>query len=157
MIPLLPKWHLMPNRPSFYDTDSKTLLELASVLHASMNSLITDYNKFVEAVNNNLTDFTARTEENQKNFEVGLRQEFQEFINIVDLKISGLNHDFEGFTNNVNSSISEQNNKIAGMIANQIPITQNIINDAIKDGTLYIIETYDNETESLNLVVTGDV
>ena len=157
MFPLLPKWNLNPNRPSFYDTDSATLLELASTLHATMNSLIEEYNKFVDNVNNTLTEFTQSETQNREVFEVAIRQEFQDFINIIDLKVAGMNNDYKKFTNQVNNSIENQDNKINGMVANQRTITQELINDAIKTGDLTIIESYDEETESLNITTTGGV
>lgn len=146
MIPLLPRWNLNPNRASFYDTDSATLLELASTLHATMNTLIEDYNNFVDSVNNTITEFTEQTTQNQETFEIAIRQEFQDFINIIDLKIA-----------EVNNVIASQNNKINEMEANQVPITQELMNNAIKAGQITITETYNSETESLDMVVTGGV
>lgn len=157
MIPLLPRWNLRPNRPSFYDTDSGTILELASTLHKTMNSLIEDYNKFVDNVNNTITEFTTESEQDRETFEIAIRQEFQDFIDVVDLKITGLNNDYKTFTNQVNNSISSQDNKIDGMIANQVPITQSIINDAVREAKIAIISSYDEETESLNIVASGGV
>ena len=157
MIPLLPKWYLMPNRPSFYDTDSKTLLELASTLHETMNSLIEDYNNFVDSVNDHITEFTEQTTENQENFAIGMRQEFQDFIDVVELKIAGFNRDIENLTNQVNSNLTEMDNKIEGMIADQLPVTQKVINDAIKAGSLRILESYNEQTESLDMLITGGV
>lgn len=139
MIPLLPKWHLMPNRPSFYDTDSKTLLELASTLHASMNNVIEEYNNFVEDLNTRIAEFTSQSEANQENFAVGMRQEFQDFIDTIALKTT------------------EMDNKINGMIADQVSITRGVINEAIRLGKVTIVESYDEETESLNMTATGGV
>lgn len=87
MIPLLPRWNLNPNRSSFYDRDAGTLLELASKLHASMNELIEDYNNFVESVTNNINEFEADAANDINLLKTGLRQEFQDFIDTVDLKI----------------------------------------------------------------------
>ena len=87
MIPLLPKWNLMGNKPSFYDTDSKTLLELANTLHSKMNELIEDYNRFVDTINNTITEFTQGETQKREVFEVAIRQEFQDFIDIVDMKL----------------------------------------------------------------------
>ena len=56
MIPLLPKWCLHGNRPTFYDCDAVTMLELASNLHGSMNTVIAEYNKLAEEVNSRLGD-----------------------------------------------------------------------------------------------------
>lgn len=139
MIPLLPSWNLRPNRPSFYDTDSATILELASNLHETMNNLIDDYNDFVEATNEKLTEFAEHTAQSQESFAVGLRQEFQDFINIVELKITGMN------------------NTLNTLLETQVPVAQKLINDAIRAGTLKVTETYNPATESLNLNVTGGV
>lgn len=87
MIPLLPRWNLNPNRSSFYDRDAGTLLELAAKLHASMNELIEDYNKFVESVTNNLNKFEADAANDIELLKTGLRQEFQDFIDTVDIRI----------------------------------------------------------------------
>ena len=146
MIPLLPRWYLMPNRPSFYDTDSKTLLELASTLHATMNDLIEDYNNFVDATNDAITEFTEQTAENQEKFAIALRQEFQDFINVVELKITSFNNE-----------LNAMSDRITYMEENQISITKNIINRAIEDGRLDFVETYDEETESLRMFMAGGV
>lgn len=132
MIPLLPKWNLMPNRPSFYDTDSKTVLELSAVLTAKMNELIESYNEFVDATNKTITEFVNSSTERQENFEVGIRQEFQDFIDIINLK-------FDNLETNMDAIVRDQ------------------INKAIASGTIHVEESYDPNTESLNMTVTGGV
>ncbi len=90
MINLLPKWNLHGNRPTFYDTDSVTMLELAAKLHGAMNELITEYNQFVENTNATIQNFIDSTNQDQETFETALRQEFQDFIDIVDLKLKAM-------------------------------------------------------------------
>lgn len=90
MIELLPKWNLHGNKHSFYEADSVTLLELASRLTGTMNALIDDYNTFRDSVNNQVTEFINSTNADQEAFETALRQEFQDFIDIVDLKVKTL-------------------------------------------------------------------
>lgn len=90
MINLLPKWNLHSNRPTFYDTDSVTMLELAAKLHGAMNELITEYNQFVENTNATIQNFIDSTNQDQETFETALRQEFQDFIDIVDLKLKAM-------------------------------------------------------------------
>ena len=41
-IQLLPKMYLHGNRPSFYDSDSVTVLELSAQMRGKMNELIDD-------------------------------------------------------------------------------------------------------------------
>ena len=131
MIPLLPKWNLHANRPTFYDTDSVTMLELAGRLHGSMNELITDYNSFVENVNKVITEFTNSTEKNNEVFETALRQEFQDFIDIINLKIK------------------EQDLKVAKAVDDvKQEITEYI------NGKIEVQLQYDPENEEINLVAT---
>lgn len=94
MIPLLPKWNLHTNRATFYDTDSVTMLELAGRLHGAMNELITDYNQFAESINNQFTEFMNCHEGDLETFKVSIRQEFQDFIDAVDIKLAkyGVDH-----------------------------------------------------------------
>lgn len=87
MIPLLPKWYLNHNRPTFYDTDAGTILELAGNLHGKMNEIIDDYNKFVDNVTERLTIYEQDTTQDFELFKTGIRQEFQDFIDTVDIRI----------------------------------------------------------------------
>lgn len=86
MINLLPKWYLHKNRPTFYDMDAGTMLELASTLHGKMNEVIDDYNQHRENVNKIITDFITGQEKDREIFEKALRQEFQDFIDVINLK-----------------------------------------------------------------------
>ena len=90
-IELLPKWNLYGNKHSFYEADSVTLIELASKLTGTMNALIEEYNTFAESVNNKVDAFMATTGQDQEAFETALRQEFQDFIDTIDMKLSSLN------------------------------------------------------------------
>ena len=78
MIDILPKWILNTPRPCFYDVESATTIEMVSRLHGKMNELISDYNKFVDEVNKKITDFMNDT--------TAMRQEFQDFIDVVNVK-----------------------------------------------------------------------
>ena len=116
MIELLPKWHLHGNRPSFYDMDSVTLLELASKLHGAMNELIADYNRFVDEVNQRITDFTTSTNQDIETFEIAMRQEFQDFIDVVNLKYAGQIPLIEQTIANGIKAIQNEANKVVGDI-----------------------------------------
>lgn len=111
MIPLLPKWNLHNSRPSFYDSDTVTMLELAAKLHGTMNSLIEDYNSLVEGVNKTIAEFKEGTIEDFEAFETAMRQEFQDFIDSVavgyQLQEQRINTKIEEFENTVNELIGE--------------------------------------------------
>lgn len=134
-IPLLPAWNLQPNRPTFYDTDSATMLELAAKMHAAFNEMVNDYNNFAVSVNNQMQMFIDSTEADQEAFQVGIRQEFQDFIDVINMKIKNL----ELNVDNVSKNIAEE------------------VNKAIAAGAISVSEKYDPETESLSLIVAGGV
>ena len=85
-IPILPKMYLHGNKASFYDGDQATLLELASTLHGTMNNVIEEYNAFVDGVNEKITEFVNGSETDYETFKTALRQEFQDFIDVITLK-----------------------------------------------------------------------
>ena len=87
---LLPKWIMQDTTPAVYDAESVTNLEAIAKLRAAMNNLITEYNAFADQVNTQINEFVAATEQDQEAFETALRQEFQDFIDTVDLKLSSI-------------------------------------------------------------------
>ena len=111
MIHLLPRWNLHQNRPTFYDTDSVTMLELASNLHGKMNELIEDYNTYVDSVNKTITDFLNSEQKDEETFRTALRQEFQDFIDAIDLKTMHQDQEIEDgvrhMKNNLTSTIEK--------------------------------------------------
>ena len=82
----LPKWNLHSNRPTFYDTDAVTMLELAANLHGAMNELIGEHNEHVENINKLVNDFITGQIKDREVFETALRQEFQDFIDVINIK-----------------------------------------------------------------------
>lgn len=86
-IPLLPPFRPMASIPSFYDTESVTIHELAAKLHSTMNGIISEFNSMAESVNQKVNDYTSQQNEALEVFKVAIRQEFQDFIDIVDLKL----------------------------------------------------------------------
>lgn len=87
---LLPKWILNDERPSFYDTESVTAITSVARLHGAMNELIKEYNAFADRYNKIVADFTNDANTDREVFEVAMRQEFQDFINVIDLKVREL-------------------------------------------------------------------
>ena len=86
MIELLPKMYLHGNRPSFYDSDSVTVLELSAEMRAKMNELIDDYNKFAEGVNVKIEEFITKQDADWETYKTAMRQEFQDFIDVINIK-----------------------------------------------------------------------
>lgn len=142
MIPLLPKWVLNSNNPAFYDTESATAIEMVAKLYGSMNTLIDDYNKFVDNTNQIITDFNESTTKDIKLFKVAMRQEFQDFINVVELKLQSQD-----------KHITEQD----AIMANAVDYMKNNLSstlaEIIKNKDVEVTMKYDEENEALSLVI----
>lgn len=91
---LLPKWCISNKNPGFYDTESASAIEQTAKLHKTMQELIEDYNAFADEMNAKIIEFIDGSEQDQEEFAVGLRQEFQDFIDTIDLKLKDIELSF---------------------------------------------------------------
>ena len=90
MILKLPKWILTNKFPAFHDVESLTAIEQTARVYGKINELIDNYNSFAENINKTLEEYARADQEEEEAFKTGLRQEFQDFINVVDLQIRDL-------------------------------------------------------------------
>lgn len=90
MIELLPPWRFADGEPCFYDTDTVSMIELGAKLQGAMNNLIENYNQFIEQVNRQIIEMNNTMTNSHNVHESAMRQEYQDFIDIVSLKISEL-------------------------------------------------------------------
>ena len=140
---LLPKWVLTNKFPSVYDSEAKTVLEQTARIYGAMNDLITEYNAFADRTNQLITEFTASATQNQEQFEIAMRQEFQDFIDVIEIKVQ--------------QQQTEIDNAVSYMQDNIISTTSKIINDGIAKGSIVINVAYDPDNENLNIVANGSV
>lgn len=140
---LLPKWIITNKRPSIHDTESLTILEGMGKVYGAMNDLINEYNSFADNVNTIITEFTQSATKNQEEFEVALRQEFQDFIDVIEIKTQ--------------QQQTQIDNAVSYMQDNIISTTRNLINDGIAKGSIVINTVYDPNNENLNIVADGSV
>ena len=129
---MLPKWVLPPSLPAVYDFESATALEMTAKIYGAMRTLIEEYNKFADTVNANIKEHQEKTDSEAELFGTGLRQEFQDFIDVVELELKKLNADTLAFT-------------------------KEIVNKAIKAGEVTVVVDYNEVTESLLITTTGGV
>lgn len=125
---VLPKWVLANHFPAIHDFESLTVLEQTARIYGAMNALIEEYNKFADSVNNQLSTFTESEEEARKEFELQITKVIREFMCCWEQKTADLNE-----------------------------TAKTLFNEAIQAGKITIAEVYDPETESLNMVVGGEV
>ena len=83
----LPHWCLTDKFPGFYDTESGTAIEQTAKVYKAMNELIEEYNLWIDKVNVLIENFIKDTSGDYEIFKVAMRQEFQDFIDVVNLKI----------------------------------------------------------------------
>lgn len=121
---LLPHWVLTDKFPAFYDSESKTAIEQTARLYGAMQELITEYNSFVDSVNTHITDFMNAAKKDYEVFTTEIRQEFQDFIDVVELKLMSQDKDIQ--------------DAISYMKTNLVESARIIINEAIENGDLYI-------------------
>lgn len=87
---LLPKWIMQDTHPAIYDAESVTAIEGVAKLHAAMQTMIKEYNTLVDDINRQFEQIVSSYEGDQKEYETAMRQEFQDFIDTVNLKMQHL-------------------------------------------------------------------
>ena len=138
MIELLPKIFLNGHRPSFYDTESATVIELSANLHGKMNELINEYNAFAERINTQFNEFITATNKDYEVFRTAMRQEFQDFIDVVNLKIQ--------------SQDKKIDDAVKYMKTNLAVYATQAVENALAQYGVEMSTTYDEETEALTFV-----
>lgn len=142
MITQLPNWCLTNEQPSFYDTESATAIEMVAKLYGKMQELISDYNKNFEEFTSTFEEFKKGVNDNFELFSTELRQEFQDFIDVVELKIKDQDA-------KIDDAVDYMKNKI-------VSTTQNIVINALANEDIYAKMNYDDVTESLEIVLGGE-
>lgn len=90
MLEKIPFMKLRDSSPAFYDSEPATVLELCSKLHGRVNEIVEAYNQFIDTINERITTYEAAHIQDKQTFETALRQEFQDFIDTIDLKIASI-------------------------------------------------------------------
>ena len=142
MIEQLPNWAIANEHPSFYDVESATAIEMVAKLYRKVNDLIKEHNTFTEEFKTAFEEFKKGVNDNFELFATELRQEFQDFIDVVELKIK--NQDAK-----IQNAEDYMKNKI-------VSTTQNIVINALANHEIEVAMDYDAENESLTLVFGGE-
>lgn len=133
----LPHWCITDLQPAFYDTDSRTAVEQTGILYAKVKELIDIYNAFVDKVNEHIEEFEDGTNKSIEVFTIGMRQEFQDFIDIINLKVK------------------DQDIIIADAVSymkeNIISTTNSVIADMYENDKFYMNVDYDEENEEISI------
>lgn len=139
----LPKWVVSNPRPCIYDSESATAIEMVAKVYQAMVEMIDEYNKFAEAVTDNINQFEQETNADIERFTVSMRQEFQDFIDVVEIKLQEQDKEIEKAYNY--------------LVDNLKKTVERTVTDEISKGTLQVGVSYVETTEALNLVATPTV
>ena len=143
MINQLPNWCLTNENPSFYETESATAIEMVAKLYGKVKELIDSHNTFTDEMTKAFEEFKKAVNDNFELFSTELRQEFQDFIDVVELKIK--NQDAK-----IDDAVDYMKNKI-------VATTQNIVINALANKEIDVAMEYNPETEELRFLIGGGV
>jgi wobble nucleotide-excising tRNase len=132
----LPHWRISDKFPALYDLESATAIEQTAKVYGAMQTLIEEYNSYVTALNAQINAFEKSTNTSMESFKKCITDITSNYIQALDTRMSVAE-------NYMKTNIEET--------------SQNLLNEAIRLGKISIEEVYDDTTESLNMVVTGEV
>ena len=113
----LPEWAINQNHPAFYDTESKTAIEMSAQLHGKMNEVIQELNDFTKDTQDFMDTLTLENKDWKETTATGIRQEFQDFIDVVDIKVQGANQALEETNERMDTIERDVDNKLADINA----------------------------------------
>ena len=146
----LPNWCLVNKNPSFYDTESATVLEETAKVYGKMQELINDYESFANEVNNKITEFTTSTNEDQECFKAEITKILENYIKSIDMKVDELTSYLkDNLTQTIETMM--KNGELDEAIVNAV----NNIGDRVValENTEYTLE-HNSTTEEITLVKT---
>lgn len=132
----LPFWRLTNKTPAFYDSESGTAIEQTAKVYAAVQELQEEFEKFT-------ADTTKAMEEFQSQLMVSNCEFRKNICEIMENYIVSIDHSVDEAT--------------AYMKTNLESTATDLINEAIKNGTILVDVAYNEATEEVNIVATGGV
>lgn len=77
---MLPKWVIPSVTPAVHDLESDTVIEQTAKMYAAMQNFITEYNNFVDTVNEQTEKFTDAEAEARADFECKITKVLRTFM-----------------------------------------------------------------------------
>lgn len=136
----LPHWSVTDKFPAFYDTESATAIEMVAKLYGSMNDVITDYNKFVDDTNKIIDDFENGIITDFDTFKVAMSQQFQDFIDVVELKLGAQDKEITEAVDYMKDSIEPTITKLVADMKDSGELDQTVLK-AVDDVNVRVDET----------------
>lgn len=156
-IEMLPKWCIPNTNPAFYDTESATAIEQTAKLYGKVRELIDAYNEFVGNVETLIEEFEKSVTTDMETFKLGIRQEFQDFIDVVNLRLQQFEVEFDTFKGDVNNLINEYKNyldtkysQFTTNILNQFETLRTEVNTKIENQNTTISNAIESQNTAIN-------
>lgn len=133
---LLPNWIFTNPRPSIYDTDSGTAIEMVAKVYGAMKDLQENYNEFTEEINKHIEDYEKGIIEDFNCFKNKIIETVENYITSIDMKI-------ELQDKNIEEAISYMKDNLTSTIATEITalIESGEVDEAILNALKEVEET----------------
>lgn len=132
----LPHWILPEKFPALYDSESATTIEMTAKVYGAMQALIDDYNRMVTDINAEIVKFESDVNANVDDFKKCIVEMMENFTQSMQCKIDDAYY----------------------YMKNNIELTAtNVINEALENGTITVVENYDPNSEALEIIAKGVV
>ena len=139
----LPHWVLTDKNPAFYDTDSGSAIEQTARVYGAVKTFIEEYNTYVDNLNKALESFELETKEDIDCFKKCITELMETYIKSIDIAI-----DKQNLT--IDKSIRQMQLSIVNH-------TTQLVNEALAEGKIHIVQSYDPDNESLDIIAEGSV
>lgn len=113
---LLPKWFFNGERTLPNEYEQNTVLEKTAMIQKAINEIVNEYNKFAEKVNTDFENYKNEIDVNMETYEMEINQQFQDFIDVIDLKIAGLENEIQNSINTYEARVENELTKVTNGI-----------------------------------------
>ena len=181
MLEVLDKHFLSPKETAFYDVNAKSMIELVANFHAKLNECVKEINDFTSGMDAKMKEFVNSDQTAKEEHMTAIRQEFQDFIDIINLKVMELQNSYsiydgeldrwkkaqetarETFENRTNTNLEEwkdeQETVITDakkyMVDNLVQVAGEVAREELANQNITVELSYNPETEDLSIAYGG--
>lgn len=136
---LLPSWIMTNRNPAFYDSESGSTIEMTARVYNAMQTLIQEYNAFVEQINSSIIGFEGETKEEIEQFKTCITELTYNFIHCIEEKIDKQDVVIADAVDYMKTNIAKE--------------TDEVVNQLIDDGKITCEFAYNAENEEMTLTI----
>ena len=148
----MPNWVLTSDRPAFYDTESGTAIELTAKMHGKVNEVVDMVNNLEEDNTKFKQDTAKANQEWRDTTETAMRQEFQDFIDTVDMKVEDMSNKVKENVDEYLGESAEQAKAYVEGVAEEAKAELQEIASGVKQPSKKVF--YDDAVGSFNPVIS---